>query len=109
MLSFGQRSQGFGSDSRSSLAGTPPPSDRGAVADRGKHAQTGLPATLSRALYVPGASALGVSTLRGYDVAPDGRFLMIKESASGERDGGPTSLVVRLNLAKVLNERFAAK
>ena len=51
-------------------------------------------------------SALGVAALRGYDVAPDGqRFLMIKESAPTEQQGGPATLVVRLNLAEVLNAR----
>ena len=41
---------------------------------------------------VPG----GGSTLRTYDVAPDGRFLMIKVGASGEGDApGATMIVVQ--------------
>ena len=70
----------------------------------------GLPTTLSRTPYFAGVSSLGVTSLRGYDVAPDGqRFLMIKESAPSEQQGGPPSLVVRLNFAEVLNARSSSK
>ena len=76
----------------------------------GNTLKPGLPVTVTRTRYFAGVSALGVTALRGYDVAPDGqRFLMIKESASAERDGGPASLVVRLNFAEVLNARLSSK
>jgi eukaryotic-like serine/threonine-protein kinase len=74
----------------------------------GSTLKPGLPATLSRTLYFAGMSALGVAALRGYDMAPDGqRFLMIKESTPTEQQGGPATLVVRLNLAEVLNARVS--
>ena len=70
----------------------------------------GLPTTLSRTPYFAGVSSLGVTSLRAYDVAPDGqRFLMIKESAPSEQPGGPPSLVVRVNFAEVLNARLSSK
>ena len=70
----------------------------------------GLPITLSRTLYFTGASSLGVTSLRAYDVAPDGqRFLMIKDSAPSEQQGGPPSLMVRVNFAEVLNARLSSK
>jgi eukaryotic-like serine/threonine-protein kinase len=75
----------------------------------GNTLKPGLPATVSRTLYFAGISALGVAALRGYDVAPDGqRFLMIKESAPAERDGGP-SLIVQLHFAEVLNAKPSSK
>ena len=75
----------------------------------GNTLKPGLPVTVSRTRYYAGASSLGAA-LRGYDVAPDGqRFLMIKEGAPAERDGGPASLVVRLNFAEVLNARLSSK
>jgi hypothetical protein len=65
---------------------------------------------VSRTLYFAGVSALGVSALRGYDVAPNGqRFLMIKESAPAEQKGSPAGVVVRLNFAEVLNAKLAPK
>jgi hypothetical protein len=74
----------------------------------GSTLKPGLPTTLSRTLYFAGMSALGVAALRGYDMAPDGqRFLMIKESTPTEQQGGPATLVVRLNLAEVLNARVS--
>jgi serine/threonine-protein kinase len=74
----------------------------------GSTIQPGQPATVSRTLYFAGVSSLGVTALRGYDVAPDGqRFLMIKESAPDEQAGGPASVVVRLNLGEVLNQSRA--
>jgi serine/threonine-protein kinase len=72
----------------------------------GNTLKPGLPVTVSPTLYFAGVSALGVTPLRGYDVAPDGRFLMIKESAPGEQAGGPASVVVRLNFAEALNARL---
>jgi eukaryotic-like serine/threonine-protein kinase len=76
----------------------------------GNTLKPGLPVTVSRTLYFAGVSSLGVAALRGYDVAADGRrFLMIKERAPAERDGGPAGLVVRLNFAEVLNARLPSK
>ena len=70
----------------------------------------GLPVTVSRTVYFAGTSSLGVTTLRAYDVAADGkRFLMIKETAPAERAGGPASLDVRLNFAEILNARLSSK
>ncbi len=66
----------------------------------------GLPVTVSRTVYFPGVSALGVTPLRGYDVAPDGqRFLMIKETAETDQAGGLASVVVRLNVADFLGAK----
>jgi serine/threonine-protein kinase len=76
----------------------------------GNTLKPGLPVTVSRTLYFAGVSALGVSALRGYDVAPNGqRFLMIKESAPAEQKGSPAGVVVRLNFAEVLNAKLAPK
>lgn len=76
----------------------------------GRTFKPGLPAAVSRTAYFAGISALGVTPLRGYDVAPNGqRFLMVKESAAAEQKGTPASLVVRLNVAEVLNARLSWK
>ena len=73
---------------------------------RAVNSSTLRPAPVSRTLYFAGVSSLGVAALRAYDVAPDGRrFLMIKESAPTEQDGGPAGVVVRLNLAEALQAR----
>jgi hypothetical protein len=69
----------------------------------GSTIKPGLPVTVSRTVYFPGVSALGVTPLRGFDVAPDGqRFLMIKETAEADQAGGLASVVVRLNVAEYL-------
>jgi serine/threonine-protein kinase len=69
----------------------------------GSAIKPGLPVTVSRTVYFPGVSALGVTPLRGFDVAPDGqRFLMIRETAEADQAGGLASVVVRLNVAEYL-------
>jgi Tol biopolymer transport system component len=72
----------------------------------GSTLKPGLPVTVSRTVYFAGVSALGVTALRGFDVAPDGqRFLMIKETAEVDQAGGLASVVVRLNVAEYLRAR----
>lgn len=54
-----------------------------------------------------GVSALaGYAFGRNYDIAPDGRFLMIKDQLVG-RDGRPIELTVALNWFYELNAKSA--
>ncbi len=76
----------------------------------GSTLKPGLPVALSRTAYVPGVSALGVTALRGYDVAPDGqRFLMIKEDAPVARGEDQATLVVRLNFAEAVKASLSTR
>jgi serine/threonine-protein kinase len=76
----------------------------------GSALKPGLPTTVSPTRYFAGMSALGVAVVRGYDVAPDGqRFLMIKENAPTDQEGGPASLVVNLNFAEAVKARLSPR
>jgi hypothetical protein len=46
---------------------------------------------------------------RTYDVAPDGRFLMIKDIAAIDQTSAPASMIVVLNWFEELKQRAGAK
>ena len=74
------------------------------ITTSGRSLEFGNPRTLFEGPYVMEGSDVGGG--RSYALAPEGRFLMMKEQKGLEGGSGPTEIVVILNWTQELKRRF---